>query len=163
MPLNDMKESLPEVYEKAAAKYKGREVLLERRIPKLDCLWNDVLHLAPINPQIIVDYWEEIGIEKINHTIEVFKVPVDRIDEDQSICFLPQNVEYGKLENDNNHVSKFISSDYEEQTEVTQIQKDIWKQDRKNGRQTFWYSHTTHILFKGRIDTEGLETIEVSY
>ena len=45
-PLNVLKEVAPRAYEAELAKYQGREELLKMTIPKLGCLWNDVLHCS---------------------------------------------------------------------------------------------------------------------
>lgn len=47
--LNRLKDTLPETYATQVGKYAGREKILERRIPKLDCLWNDVLHCSSLS------------------------------------------------------------------------------------------------------------------
>ena len=52
-----MKDQHPAVYEEHVKKYKGRERLLRREIPLLNCLWNDVLHISPIHPQLVMDTW----------------------------------------------------------------------------------------------------------
>lgn len=49
-PLNRLKQRLPDVYARQVKKYQGREAVLKRRIPHLNCLWNDVLHFSPVHP-----------------------------------------------------------------------------------------------------------------
>lgn len=49
IPLNKLKNIYPDIYKEHVKKYVGREKLLTKNIPLLDCLWNDVLHLSPIN------------------------------------------------------------------------------------------------------------------
>jgi hypothetical protein len=60
-PLNHLREHLPAVYEQHVAKYSGREQMLERRIPILECFWNDVLFFSPLHPQLIRDAYLEVG------------------------------------------------------------------------------------------------------
>lgn len=43
IPLNNMLAVNPDLQARYLEKYKGREEILERRIPLLDCLWNDVV------------------------------------------------------------------------------------------------------------------------
>lgn len=40
--LNALKTHLPEIYETQAQRYAGSEVLMQLKVPLLDCLWNDV-------------------------------------------------------------------------------------------------------------------------
>src|SRR3954469_11560600 len=49
-PLNQLAGVAPDLYQQQRAKYHGREALMEQRVPQLDCLWNDVLHLSPVHP-----------------------------------------------------------------------------------------------------------------
>ena len=74
IPLNVQKKLLPEVYNEHVKKYKNREHLLEKRIPILDCLWNDVLHFSPINPQLIWDVFKREGLVPEIRKGEVFEV-----------------------------------------------------------------------------------------
>ncbi|UPT74966.1 MAG: HAMP domain-containing histidine kinase [Elusimicrobiota bacterium] len=47
-PLTRLADLHPRVAAEHALKYSGREHLMQVRLPILDCLWNDVLHLAPL-------------------------------------------------------------------------------------------------------------------
>lgn len=49
-PLNVLRETHPDLYPTKAAKYAGREWVMDQRIPTLDCKWNDVLQFSPIEP-----------------------------------------------------------------------------------------------------------------
>ena len=49
IPLNELKRAYPNLYDEYIQKYKDhtqREQLLTRKIPKLECLWNDVVHFC---------------------------------------------------------------------------------------------------------------------
>ena len=60
MPLNQMKEHYPELYTTQLRKYEGREALLTRKIPMLNCLWNDVLFFSPVPPEAVKEAFETI-------------------------------------------------------------------------------------------------------
>src|SRR5687767_14788723 len=60
-PLNALRDQYPALYAQHAAKYTGRESMLERHIPILGCLWNDVLFFSPVHPQLIKSTCEEVG------------------------------------------------------------------------------------------------------
>ena len=88
IPLNEMKAEIPHVYEEQVKKYKGREFMLENRIPILDCFWNDVLHMSPINPQTIIDLWRKEGLYEYAggpQQIECYKIPVQILNEQQTV------------------------------------------------------------------------------
>ena len=51
--LNKLKLKNRGLYEQYIQKYydhPDRLKLLENQVPKLDCLWNDVIHLLPLHP-----------------------------------------------------------------------------------------------------------------
>ncbi|MFK7806020.1 MAG: hypothetical protein AB8G95_30605, partial [Anaerolineae bacterium] len=77
-PLNRLKEINPAVAEPHAKKYKGREELMRRRIPPLDCLWNDVLQFSPIHPRDIVQTFRDEGFSL--PPIKWFEIPLDRLE-----------------------------------------------------------------------------------
>ncbi len=64
IPLNELKRVYPNLYREYIQKYKDhtqRENLLTRKIPKLECLWNDVVHFLPLHPYEIYKVLLEIG------------------------------------------------------------------------------------------------------
>lgn len=159
-PLNRLKEIYPETFDNHASKYKGREVLMERQLPLLNCLWNDVLHLSPIHPQIILDTWEEHGLKLEPREFPVYKIPLDQLSEEKLIYFDPHVGQYGNFEFTDEQVRPFNLDEYQEQEQVSHQQIEIWKKDRTEGRQMFWFSHTTHVLYQGEIDVSAVEIIK---
>ena len=152
MPLNDLQDIYPETYENHAKKYHGREILMKRKIPKLNCLWNDVLHLSPINPQIILDEWDKMGMKLENLVFETYKIPIEALDESHCLYFDPQLVEYGNFEFKEEQFRQFEKKLFNPLDKVSDLQIKAWKKDKEEGRKIFWYSHTTHVLYKGHID-----------
>jgi hypothetical protein len=60
-PLNALRDALPSIYDYHASKYRGRDELLERRIPYLNCRWNDTLHFSPVPPERLRDALKDAG------------------------------------------------------------------------------------------------------
>src|SRR5688500_14909709 len=60
-PLNRLKDFAPDLHDLQRAKYDGRENLMAERVPYLDCLWNDVLHLLPVHPAKVKELAESHG------------------------------------------------------------------------------------------------------
>lgn len=77
IPLNRMPEfeGYEEIYAQALTHYIGRESLLTRIIPTLNCLWNDVIFLSPIHPH--KHYEEYVKIGYTPHPAKFFKIPID--------------------------------------------------------------------------------------
>ena len=155
MPLNELKNEYPDLYDEYVKKYQGRKEILARRIPYLNCLWNDVLHASPINPQVIMDTWYKEGIKPFiseDKKIEVLKIPLELLNEDLVICFQSYNFDYGQFSSDKEKFWPFKKNEFIEQKQVPVEQIKTWHEDVKEGRPLFWYNHTQHILIKQKID-----------
>ena len=162
IPLNDLKAALSETFDLQIKKYEGREKLMKLVIPILDCLWNDVLHFSPINPQIILDTWRNDGLIDFASPklpIEVYKVPVKLLEESKVVCFQSFNYDFHNFDPESQKFWKFEVSKYQEQEEVEPKQVEIWKNDKRDGRFLMWYSHTMHVLAKQELDIGDCELI----
>jgi hypothetical protein len=58
-PLHQLTVIYPDIAAKHMTKYQGRRHLLNKPIPPLDCLWNDVLMLSPVHPAAMKAAMEE--------------------------------------------------------------------------------------------------------
>lgn len=161
-PLNVLKHEIPEAASNHLLKYHGREWALGKEIPILNCLWNDVLHLSPVSPQIILDTMKEESLYESGNEpkeIEVFKIPVDLIDCDRAVCFQSYNFDIESFDPELDKFEQFSRDVYQEQVQVYPNQIKTWKSDKAAGRRLFWFSHTMHILIKQTIDIDKCELI----
>lgn len=63
--LNEIKLMHPELYKTYSKKYfdhPERESLLLKSIPKLNCLWNDVIFLLPLHPYYVYEALHSHGV-----------------------------------------------------------------------------------------------------
>lgn len=160
IPLNQLREKMPKVYQAQVQKYKGREELMQVKIPLMDCLWNDVLHMSPINPQMILDTWRHEGLHEFAGAptnIEVYKIPTALLDESQTVCFQSYNYDFQNYKRELDKYWHFKSQEYKEYSAVDPQQLAIWKEDFKHKRRFLWYSHTMHILARQEINTADCE------
>lgn len=159
-PLNELNLVNPQAYENEIKKYSGREHLLQKKIPILDCLWNDVLHLSPINPQVILDTWRKEGLGRYLNSkasIVVFKIPTDLLSDSKTVYFQYSNLEYGSFDPSHERFTPFIGSEYQEQTAIEPIQVQAWRNDALKKRKLFWFSHTRHVLVRDQIEISSCE------
>ena len=96
-PLNELEHVVRDAWLRERAKYAGREHVLEMRVPPLDCLWNDVLHLSPVHAADIVAELRKVGLEPLRtrfleidplvldprRTVVFVNSRADRLDESQ--------------------------------------------------------------------------------
>jgi hypothetical protein len=71
LPLNQLRERYPDIYERELAKYAARPETLRNQVYPLSCCWGDVVFLSPVHPApifaalresgrigpVVIDYW----------------------------------------------------------------------------------------------------------
>ena len=96
-PLNTLKEISKDTYayEFHVAKYTHRKSLMEIKIPVLNCLWNDVVHCSPIDPNLHYRAFIKAGLQPVRN-MEFFKIPIE----------LLKNIEFVKYKYDKEFFDK---------------------------------------------------------
>ena len=87
-PLNDLREIYPKIYKEHKKKYTGREHLLKVEIPRLNCLWNDVLHLTAVNPINVMNALIESGSKSNFKELHWYKINPRDLVKENAIIFL---------------------------------------------------------------------------
>ncbi|NCN40520.1 hypothetical protein GW916_04655 [bacterium] len=159
-PLNELGNNHPQAHREQLKKYEGRESLLNKKIPLLNGLWNDVLHLSPINPQILVDFWREqkwLDSQKKDLPREFYKIPVEALNSESTVCYQSSNVNFNNPDPSLEKFWRFDSNQFVEHKQIEPLQIKVWEEDHSDGRPFYWYSHTMHLLAKQSINIENVE------
>src|SRR6266542_1511690 len=90
-PLNQLRSIDRALYEREKANYEGREAVLEFRIPLIDVLWNDTLHLSTIHPYHLAAAWRAVGLWTPTLERPFFQIPVERVGRYQSVWFASES------------------------------------------------------------------------
>src|SRR3989344_5310930 len=85
-PLNQLKKKYPISYRYELEKYSWRKYILKKKIPLLNCLWNDVLHFTLVHPKKIKKALKEQGFNP--QTFKVYKIPLKNLNKSQTIIYL---------------------------------------------------------------------------
>lgn len=88
-----------------------------------------------------------------------YKIPVEKLTEDRLIYFDSHVCQHGEFEFSDKQIRPFVMKGYEELKNVSSEQVKVWNKDKLEGRQLFWFSHTTHVLYQGAIDVSEVEVI----
>lgn len=159
-PLNQLKDIYPDVYKKHLEKYEGREEVLESRIPPpLDCLWNDVLHFTAVPPQVLFNNLQEAGFSAEEIVWKRwFKVPIESLDpENITVCLYRRDISpIPKARDFHLYDPKKVA----EYRTVPPETKEYYREQQGLGKQPLFFHRVPHILFKGTIDTWGIEVID---
>lgn len=148
-PLNELETSMPQVYSAQVAKYQGRPEVMLRRVPFLDCAWNDVLHFSPIHPQKVAD-----GIRGSGGTtqpVEAFEVPFDALLPAQAVVLMFRDgrelfVPY----------TRGALADLGDLPEKTLAH---YRERFSSGELPLRYAYAPHVLFRGSLETKDLERV----
>ena len=95
-PLNVLERINKPAFELHSKKYVGREGLKGIEIPLIKCLWNDVIHLCPVDIKFIlnalvdifdrVGLGEELGLQRYR-SLKYFKIDVGDLNQDDLYLF----------------------------------------------------------------------------
>jgi len=159
-PLNELKRVHPEAAATHLKKYRGREALLNRRIPHLDCLWNDALHLSAVHPSKI-----KSALEEARHILPPynwFEIDAALLSPDRTVLW-----EYPESERargdwtlDDHEVIPFDPGSLDRYSEVNARTRRYYARF-KPGERFLLFVGIAHVLFKGSVEVGGLRVIQV--
>ena len=152
-----MKKKYPSVYKDEVKKYKGRENILKIKIPFLNCLWNDVIHLTAVHPKELKKALIESGFPNKKEKVQWFKINPKILDMSKTIVNL---YEIRNLSDEKNYVP-FKISDLNKYNKIGSKTKSYFRKEFFEGRRPFRFHLVPHILYKNKINTQNCKVIEV--
>ncbi len=87
IPLNQMPDSMSEIRNIHLSKYKGREEILDGRVPLLNCLWNDVIQLLPFHPRVLFDLQVKMKLIPKIPDYKYFQIDLTLLDPNKTVVF----------------------------------------------------------------------------
>lgn len=155
-PLNQLIEMYPDIYAGQAAKYDNRKSLMERTIPILHCLWNDVLHLGPINPTELIAALTEAGMMK--KELSFFQIDPAILEPELTVIYKYTNME--KINQVNEKEFQIFNPDLlPTHSHIPPATKQYYKEEYQAGRKPLLFHGIPHVLYKGTINTSNLPII----
>ncbi|MEK7460312.1 MAG: hypothetical protein AAB628_02040 [Patescibacteria group bacterium] len=157
-PLNSMKGTHPELYLSKAAKYTGRERVMENFIPTLECAWNDVLHFSAVNPEEIKKSLIEAGMSP--RQLKFYQIDPSLLDPEKTTIYLYQEkMSEDKMNKEN--FSEYNSEKLAEHSILPQVTKDYYKEKFGKSERPLMFVGVPHILHKGSVDISDFPVIVV--
>lgn len=156
-PLNILKDTQPDLYEKEAGKYVGREFVMQQRIPVLDCLWNDVLHFSSVHPSHIKEALIEAG-KTPPVDMEFFEIDPHLLNPENTIVYLYKHITMADKLKENNF-TKYNPDEIKQYSSLPQETKDYYKETISQGKRPLLFHKVPHILFKGSLDISNLKKV----
>ncbi|KGP91786.1 hypothetical protein N780_15510 [Pontibacillus chungwhensis BH030062] len=161
-PLNRLKdEGLLNLYKKKYYDHQDRPKLLEKRIPKLDCLWNDVVHFLPIQPYFVYKTLKDLGVN-ISSKLQFYKIPITNLEHNQNVIYLYEKESYKgpASEIGEDQILIINSSNYKELTTLPPATTEYFEEQHHKGETRFGMFHyIPHILSLGEVNIANAEVI----
>lgn len=125
VPLNLMPQldGFSELHKLAISKYEGREKLLSRVIPTLNCLWNDVIFLSPVHPH--KHYEEYIKDGFTPKQVFFYKIPIEVLEEKRvTVWKWLSNKKYPEGDPIHNSLESYCDLDFDKYQEMDDLPND---------------------------------------
>lgn len=153
-PLSELQKIDPALYNVHAAKYEGREHLMEERIPLLEnCLWNEVIFLAAVHPAHFRRAFESVGFE-YPRPFRAFEFDVAYLDHSRMAVIMTMEMNRPRT------YEPFDPTRFKEYEVIPQKTLDYWKQERNAHKRPFHWMHVPHILYRGSLDVSSIPRVE---
>jgi hypothetical protein len=163
LSLNELKEKDVELYGRYAEKYSDqpeRVKLLERKIPKLNCLWNDVIHFLPLHPFHVYHALKNVGV-KVSDDLKFYKIPINNLGDNKNVIYLyrKENYKGPMVEMNYDDVQLLDVEKYEELTVIPADTLIYYEEESKKGNRFGMFPFIPHILSLGAVKISGTEII----
>lgn len=157
-PLNILKEKYPMVFAEENEKYVDREGLTQQKIPILNCFWNDVVFVAPINPFKIFEAMTLAGLSP-NPARPWYKIPINNVKDLPVVSYSYPKTGEGDFGIRAEDVTLINPEQYQELLEVPQDTIEYYKEVAQKGERPFLFHLIPHVFIKGAVDISNAEII----
>ena len=157
--LNELVRVDRSAWERERAKYAGRERVLEIRVPPLECLWNDVLHLSPVHPADIVAELRAVGLEP--HRSRFFELDAADLDAARTVVFLNQR-ESSSDEIDASQWLPFELDALPALAGFNEASRRYYRECAETGTRPLLWGYLPHVCHRGALETRDLPILDVS-
>ena len=163
IPLNLLKTTYPYLYENYTKKYfdqPERSKLLQRCIPKLNCLWNDVIHFLPLHPYYVFDTLSNLGV-KTKEDVHFFKIPIESLANNKNAVYLYTKDKYkGPAESIIDEEIELLNvNNFQELKNLPADTINYYKTEKEKGNKFGLFPYIPHILSLGMVDVSDIQII----
>lgn len=156
IPLSKMLEVDPELRAKYLEKYKGREEILERIIPLLDCLWSDVVQFLPLHPRKLFELQQQLGLIADIPDYQYFEIDISTLDPSKTAIF------FKTAPGEENVTVKWLKDvQLEDLQDIPVATKEYYARMVGKGEPVFNYQFVPHILYKGSVDISSAQVMSL--
>jgi hypothetical protein len=164
LPLNDLRDAHPDVYERERPKWDGRESVLEWEVPHLGVPWGDTVNLAALDPVLLVEARRRLGVP-VSSLLErrVVRIPIARIANQRAVVYNSRSHWLNSRPGEDvpatppeEEFTAFDAATYQELTDVPYLHLRYLAEQRDAGRPALGFVFIRHVLVVGPVDISGL-------
>lgn len=165
-PLNRLKDEDETLYTGYIKKYKDhpkRIKLLKRTIPKLDCLWNDVVHFLPLHPHHVYSALNNLGVN-VRKDLLFYKIPVENLSVNSNVLYKYGKHDYQGPESAINEQNIIMINveDYEAPTALPKDTHAYYKEEHAKGNTFGMFQFIPHVLSYGEVNITNADVLNWS-
>lgn len=151
LPLSSLEEEFPSIAKGYIKSYKGRERILNKKIPPLDCRWKDVIFGSCLDPRLIFAALELLGLFD-DEPITILKFPISVLNKKEFCKY--QESKSGES------FSKLTTASYKEERTISIDTMKYFVDSVKKKESPLIFYGVAHILIKGDLDLDKAEEIK---
>jgi hypothetical protein len=147
IPLNAMGHEMDKIRSEHTAKYKGRETIMQQKIPLLNCLWNDVVQFLPLHPQTVFELQKQLKLIPSVPKYKFFEIDIKSLDPGKTVVF------FKTAPGEENVTVKWLNDvDIGSLQKIPAATRSYYESLIGSGGLPFNYQFIPHILYKGEVD-----------
>lgn len=159
-PLNQLAAVDSSLAHAERKKYEAREQLMAVRLPILNCLWNDVLHLSPVHPAKIKRALMETGFgPDLPPVRNFFAIDPILLISGKTVHFRNSMDTAGKYDFPESDFTVFDRTRYRELEDVPEQQRSYFVRIKEEGGRPLLWARTPHVFYQGGISIKGAEVV----
>jgi len=161
-PLNVLERTAPHLYERHVAKYEGRESKLQKVVPPLGVLWNDVLHLRPAHPSTVRAGIEAAGASWPKSGVEWFELNPRELDMSRlNTCLYFSLVRDRRARGEHPTFGEYSEDIVATHSSLPSEVIDYYASCVAAGERPLLFHGVLHVLFRGSIDIRTCGRVRV--
>lgn len=159
-PLNRLASVDSDAGAEETKKYEGRKHLMAVRLPILNCLWNDAIHLSPIHPSKIRQALFETGFQDVPLARTFFLIDPKALTPGKAIHFKNSTDTAGKYDFPDTDFSFFNHAEYQELPDVPIEQRNYFIRMKAEGGRPLLWARTPHVFYQGELNIKNAKIIQ---
>ncbi|WP_062269173.1 hypothetical protein [Endozoicomonas arenosclerae] len=162
LPLNKLEHRDDELYEENNWKYLHRLEVKKKRVPHLNCLWNDVIHMTPVHPSAVNAALKQAGFTPGNNS-KWFEICPKTLgfSKQNSVIYLYPESAANSLESLPEDYLPFDLNQLKGLEVLRDEVEDYYRVSREKGERPLTFHLVPHVLYHGELLFEDMNIIEV--